>query len=929
MLYNVANFARSSARELDLLYIVKSTGADIVIVTECELRPEETLTLPGYTTHYATVSPIGKIRLAILLVDHLAATASVIETTAMDVWISVQGVLVAGIYRQWAVEDERAALMSFYQRCVTNLSKSRRIFVGGDFNLDVSRRCDLTYSRASLLREHFENMESLGMSFVGPDSPTYFSYGKYNGSTRSSILDYAYTAGIVPVNVNVLDYAATDHRPVIYSLSSPHSRNGTKSISLRNLKNVTTAQLCLSVDGYLPANLYSIGDVNAVHEAIVSAITRALDDLSPLRTVMVKEGNTLSLAGDTLATMRARDKAAKSDMICYRSLRNKVARLVRRDRINSVRKSVMSSGVDAKKMWKIAKESVGMDTSPSVPPSLSATKLNSFYINKVESIRSSISPAPLLSATLPFSPTRFSFKYPHAGKVARIIKGLKNTSALGADGISVQVLKRAADVLSAPLAHLIQVSFNTNRVPDAFKLATITPVFKGHGKDPNEAGSYRPVAILPAISKVLEKVVADALSTHLEQILPAEQFGFRPNRNCAAAIATAHGAMSMAKFGGMVSALAAYDFSSAFDTVDSTIMTTKLDRLGIQGKPNLWFKDYLTNRFQRVSSNGTMSSYLPVKYGVPQGSILGPLLFLAMVAELPAALSIPPDLGCTVGYADDIVAIARGKSEDDVKQILEDTSKTIISYATSHYLAINPSKTQIMWTGTNNGPSLTIGDSTVSGSTSINLLGVGFNKLLRPVPFMISQAKSARKILGITRRMLRHLPPNMVAKISGVLFTGKLGYGLAAAVPPRLIEEDPINGGVQELQTIVNTAARCILRKKLTDKVSVQTLLAQTGLPSINRLAVRSAALESWRAIQSNNNNRHDNPLGHLIGNPGSGTRATRANTRGLLPPPTTTKDTLAWSAYKIWNSCEDLRLATSLTAAKKAASCLARSAPL
>ncbi len=687
---------------------------------------------------------------------------------------------------------------------------------------------------------------------------------------------------------------------------------------------MNTTQLCHTVDNYLPQGLYAMNDVNQIHEAIVRAITKSLDELAPLKTVQIKDGNPLSLAPDTLAAMRARDVAAVSDTTRYRALRNHVTRLVRRDRLNTIRKSIISSGGDAKKMWKVAKESVGMASSTSVPPSLSSATLNNYYIDKVGLIRNNIKSAPLSSVTSTCGPTLFSFRYPNAGRVAKVIKGLRNTNALGADGISIQVLKRASDVLAAPLAHLIRVSFNCSEVPHGFKLATISPVFKGRGKDPNEAGSYRPVAILPAMSKILEKVVADALTTHLEELLPAEQFGFRPNRNCAAAIATAHGEMCAAKSKGMVSAIAAYDFSSAFDTVDSTIMSTKLDRLGIRGKANLWFNDYLKHRLQRVSSNGIMSSYLPVKYGVPQGSILGPLLFLAMVAELPRSLSIPRHHGCSVGYADDVVAIAHGNSKDDVKLILENTSKAIMNYAASHFLAINPSKTQIMWATTHNGPTVAIGNSMISGSTSIDLLGVGFNKNLRPVPYIIFQTKSARKILGVTRRLLCHLPPNLVAKISAALFTGKLGYGLAATISPRLVEQDPVNCGIQDIQIIVNTAARCILRKKLTDKISVQQLLAQTGLPSINRLVVKSAALETWRAIHSNGN-----PLGDLIGNPGSGSRATRANTNGLLAPPSTTKDTLAWTAYKIWNSCESLRLATTITAANKVASLLAKSAPL
>ena len=203
-----------------------------------------------------------------------------------------------------------------------------------------------------------------------------------------------------------------------------------------------------------------------------------------------------------------------------------------------------------------------------------------------------------------------------------------------------------------------------------------------------------------------------------------------------------------------------------------------------------------------------------------------------------------------------------------------------------------------------------MGEASVSGSTSVELLGVAFNRALRPTPYLSSQLTAAKRLLGVTKRLLRHLPAHLVAKISAALFIGKLGYGLAAAVPLRLVEEDPIHAGVQQIQVVVNTAARCILGKKLSDKISITQLLSSTGLPSINRLAVRSVALETWRAMVSETSST---PLADLLCCRRMDTRATRARDSGLLPPPCVPKNTLVWSAYRTWNYCSDLRSAKTL----------------
>ena len=137
---------------------------------------------------------------------------------------------------------------------------------------------------------------------------------------------------------------------------------------------------------------------------------------------------------------------------------------------------------------------------------------------------------------------KFKFAYASAGRIAKIIKNLGNTEALGVDGIPISVLKKGVDMLASPISHLINMSLATGRVPVGFKTATVIPIHKGKRKSISDPASYRPVSLLPAMSKILEVAVKEDLMKHLSAIngLQNSQFRFRPKRSSTAAIAAAH-----------------------------------------------------------------------------------------------------------------------------------------------------------------------------------------------------------------------------------------------------------------------------------------------------------------------------------------------------------------------------------------------------
>ncbi len=267
-------------------------------------------------------------------------------------------------------------------------------------------------------------------------------------------------------------------------------------------------------------------------------------------------------------------------------------------------------GGDPGRVWKLADSLTGRGRSGGLPPRLVdggqlvegddrlADTMNRHYIEKIDRIREKIQrerlprqdvlllPPPAgtsgssgSSSTSSSSPP-FSLHAPSAWEVRKAIGKLKNTPALGEDGVPTSVIKDLAQVLAAPLAHLVGRSIAAGRVPAAFKTANVVPVHK-KGKDPSLPSSYRPVAVLCALSKVQESIIADQLVPFLARRLPQEQWGFRRARGTAGALAAAHGSWTRSKVLGQTVAVAAFDFSNAFDTMGVEELVLKLQSLNM------------------------------------------------------------------------------------------------------------------------------------------------------------------------------------------------------------------------------------------------------------------------------------------------------------------------------------------------------------
>ena len=342
---------------------------------------------------------------------------------------------------------------------------------------------------------------------------------------------------------------------------------------------------------------------------------------------------------------------------------------------------------------------MGLDRVATVTGGPSAQSLLDFFVQKIETIRQSTGGSPPFTRLPPATSEFNAFRELTLDEVHRLIASSKSKSC-SLDPIPTNILKDLLPELLPYITVMCNKSLREGHLPSSQKFAILSPIVKKAGLDADDVRSYRPISNLTFMSKLIERMVYQQLIAYLEKhnMLPKHQSGFRAHHSTETAVLKVISDILGAADQGYMALLGLLDMSAAFDTVDHDILLERLaTSFGMASTALAWLRSFLTGRSQQVSFNGGLSSIGLITTGVPQGSVLGPLLFLLCSADVPL---IANQLGIHC-YADDGQIYVFDKAAEAVGMINKVASciEEIDRWMSSNRLKLNSEKTQFIWLG--------------------------------------------------------------------------------------------------------------------------------------------------------------------------------------------------------------------------------------
>ena len=275
-------------------------------------------------------------------------------------------------------------------------------------------------------------------------------------------------------------------------------------------------------------------------------------------------------------------------------------------------------------------------------------------------------------------------------EIIKLTKDINIYKSSSINNISSRIIKDAFLAIPEKVCFLFNLSFNTGIFPRDWKCATIVPLQKEGSK--SDVSNLRPVSLLPIPGKLMEKVVHERLLRYFENnnLLEEHQGGFRPGHSTIDSAVTLVDKIFKAMNDREITVATFIDLSKAFDTVNHSILLKKLEYLGVKGLTLLWLTDYISNRVQRTVCNNSTSNPLEVVCGVPQGSVLGPLLFLVYVNDMSSAIGN----SSYQLYADDTVVYKAGMNIDEITRQLQEDLVNLSKWCKCNKLTVNIKKTK-------------------------------------------------------------------------------------------------------------------------------------------------------------------------------------------------------------------------------------------
>ena len=631
-----------------------------------------------------------------------------------DIWVDLtistnKHIVIGSIYRHPVYDINE--FKNKFAHIIEKLNKSNKTFiVSGDFNIDLNEKSAPT-------QNYIAEIESQG------SWQTVTNLTRVSNRTKSSLIDHVYTnIHQNKISSFTLSYDISDHLPVISFINFskiPNYKTTQKNFT-RDKKTFVTNDFLLELKNKL--NLLNTTGLsgNQRWEDFESVFNSVLDKHAPLRTCTrreMKRKNKPWMSNELLNSVKIKQKLYKKFLTCpsdinnttYKKFSNKLTHSIKYAKQQYFQNKIRESKSDGKKIWQTINEIVDIknktktnnivlsdeNDNPITNPVDISNTFNKYFTsigaNLCNASNYTNNPNFYNVPTSPTCPNSLYLNLMTVIDVKSYIINMKINKATKSDCPSIKYIKLSIEIISPYICDIFNQCIQEGIFPDNLKSAEVIPIFKRGNK--TKTGNFRPISILSPFSQIFERHIHQQISAFISKykLIHPFQYGFQENSSTEIALQQLSDDLLSKLDNNQLTCATFIDLRKAFDSVHHGILISKFNKFGIRGLPAKLLTNYLSNRNQSTIINGVKSDTEPITCGVPQGSILGPLLFLMFINDLPQYTNFDVRL-----FADDACLIYTDTNYQNLQNVVNSELNKVNNYLTINKLSINYDKSHYL-----------------------------------------------------------------------------------------------------------------------------------------------------------------------------------------------------------------------------------------